>query len=139
MFLVVSRFSLSVSLIGLGGFFTKFSFPLMIPRLGEFASKERGNYNNVTLGAESFQSRINLTTIIQNFTLVSLTFTMTPHPIGLPLGGLVFSLSTNSSPYTLDSLYTYLPIYLSYRYICLLSKKTFRLSIYLRSSTCRDM
>ena len=42
-----------------------------------------------------------MTTIIQNFTLVSLTSSVTPYPVGLPLGVVVSSLPTNSSPYAL--------------------------------------
>ena len=42
--------------------------------------------NNVTLGAEGSQSGSHVTTIIQNFTLVSLTSTITPHRVWLLFG-----------------------------------------------------
>ena len=74
MFSVVFRFSFPVFLIRLGGFSpdSHSSFQ-RFPRLAELASKEKGNCNNVTLraGAESSQSRNHVTTIIQNFTLVT--------------------------------------------------------------------
>ena len=54
-----------------------------------------------------------MTTIIQNFTLVSLTSTITPHPVELPLGAAVLSLPTHSSPYALVSLRTRLPTHSS--------------------------
>ena len=70
-------------------------------------------------------------TIIQNFTLVSLTSSVTPHPAGLPLGAAVPSLlhtclPTHSSPYTLVSLRTRLPTHSSYCYICVPAGRTFR-------------
>ena len=36
-------------------------------------------YNNVTFGAESYQSKSHATTSIQNFTLISLTSIAIPH------------------------------------------------------------
>ena len=62
---------------------------------------------------ESFQSGSHVTTIFQNFTLVSLTSTVTPHPVKLPLGAAVPSLPTYSSPYALVSLHICLPTHLS--------------------------
>ena len=50
-----------------------------------------------------------MTTIIQNFTLVSLISTVTPHPVKLPLGAVVPSLSMHSSPYALVFLRTCFP------------------------------
>ena len=55
MFLVVSRFSSPISLIGLGGFSLDFHSSLQqFPHLAELTSKERGNCNNMTFGAQSF-------------------------------------------------------------------------------------
>ena len=121
MFLVVSRFSSPASLIRLGGFSPSPHFISMIPRSTELASKERGNCNNVTSGeflrwksrAESSQSRNHVTTIIQNFILVSLTSSVTLNPVKLPLRAAVPSLFTHSSPYALVSLHTCLLTYLS--------------------------
>ena len=58
---------------------------------------------------ESPRSGSHVTTIIQNFTLVSLTSIVTPYPVELPLGAAVPSLPTHSSPYALVSLRTRLP------------------------------
>ena len=63
--------------------------------------------NNVTLGAESFQSRSHITAIIQNFTLVSLTSTVMPHPVKLPFGAAVPSHPTNLTPMYSTSYYLY--------------------------------
>ena len=82
-FSVVFWFSSSISFIGLEGFSPGLHFPLMISRLTELMSKERGNSNNVTFGAESSQSGSHMTTIIQNFTLVSLTSIIMPHSVWL--------------------------------------------------------
>ena len=54
-----------------------------------------------------------MTTIIQNFTLVSLTSTVTPYSVKLPLGAAIFSFPRHSSPYTLVFLRTCLVTYLS--------------------------
>ena len=59
------------------------------------------------------QSGSYVTTIIQNFTLVSLTSSVTPHLAELPLGAAVPFFSTHSSLYTLVSLRTYLPTHSS--------------------------
>ena len=56
--------------------------------------------------AEKSQSGSHVTTIIQDFTLVGLTFSVTPHPAGLPLGAAVPSL-----------LRTRLPTHSSYHYV----------------------
>ena len=104
MFSMVFRFSSLVSFIGMGGFLPDFRFFSTIPRSTELASKEGGNCNNVTLRAESSQSGSHITTIIQNFTLVSLTFIVTPHPVELSLGAAVPSLPTYLSFYTLNFL-----------------------------------
>ena len=108
----------------------------------ELASEEEGNCNNVTSGeflkqksqVEKCQSGSHVTTIIQDFTLVSLISSVTPHPAELPLGAAVPSLlcthllmhlshyalvslctrlPMHSSPYTLVSLRTRLPTYSS--------------------------
>ena len=73
-----------------------------------------------------FQSGSHVTTIIQNFTLVSLTSSVTPHPAGLPLGAAIPSLPTHSSPYALVSLRTRLPTHSSYRYVRVPAGRTFR-------------
>ena len=134
MFSIVSRFSFAVSFIELGKFFTKFPFSLIIPRSKELASKDGGNYNNVTFGVESFQSRSHVTTSIQIFTLVSLTFTVMTHLVKLLLGAVVPFFSTHLSPYAFNSLHTCLFIHSSYCYVCILTGRTFRLDIYLRLS-----
>ena len=82
-----------------------------------------------------FRSGSYVTTIIQNFTLVSLTSSVMPHPAGLSLGAAVPSLLMYLSPYALVSLRTRLPTHSSYRYVRVPAGKTFRLSIYLRLST----
>ena len=58
----------------------------------------------MTLGAraESSQSRIHVTTIIQDFILVILTFTITPHPVGLLFRAAIPSHSMHSTTYALD-------------------------------------
>ena len=68
--------------------------------------------NNVTLGTESSQSGGHVTTIIQNFTLVSLTSSVMPHPIGLPLIATVPSPPRHSSSYAHIFLHTCLPTHL---------------------------
>ena len=99
-------------------------------------------------------SRSHVTTIIQNFTLVSLNSSLTLHPVGLPLGAVIPSLPTHlspyalvslctcllihSSPYALVSLRTCLPTYLSYCYVRIPARRTFCLGIYLRLSTCQS-
>ena len=104
MFLLVPQFSSLVSLIGLGGFSPGFHFSLQqFLCLAELASKEKDNCNNVTLGAESFQSGSQVTAIIQNFTLVSLTSTAIPHPIGLLCGAMVLSRLMHLTSYALNS------------------------------------
>ena len=80
--------------------------------------------------AEKSQSGNHVTTIIQDFTLVSLTSSVTPDPAGLLLGAAVSSLSTHSSPthsspYALISLRTRLPMHSSYRYVRVPAGKTF--------------
>ena len=82
-----------------------------------------------------------MTTIIQNFTLVSLNSYVTPHLVGLPLGAAILSLLhtrlfTHSSPYVLISLRICLPTHSSYRYVCVPAGRIFRLGIYLRLFTC---
>ena len=104
MFLVIFRFFSLVSLIDLEGFSSSSHFPLTIPRSIEFASKKGGNCNNVTFGVESsrsFRSGSHVTTIIQDLTLVSLTSTMTPHPIRLLLRAMISSLLMYSTPHVL--------------------------------------
>ena len=86
-FSVVSRFSSPVSLIGLIGFSPGFHsrFPFRVPFkvplqqiscLTELISKERGNCNNVTLGAESSRSGSHMTTTNHNFNSSDLTSIM---------------------------------------------------------------
>ena len=83
----VSQFSSPVSPIGLGGFSPSSHSSLQqLPCSTELASEEGGNCNNVTLGAESSRIGSHVTTIIQNFTLVSLIFTTTPHQVWLLFG-----------------------------------------------------
>ena len=97
MFSVVSRFSSPVSLIRLGSFSSGFHSSLQrLPRSAELASEKGSNCNNMTLGAESFQSGSHMTTIIQNFTRVSLISTTTPHWVWLPFraSGLFLDLRT---------------------------------------------
>ena len=60
-----------------------------------------------------FHSGSHMTTIIQNFTLVSLTYSVTSHPAGLPLGAKVPSLPIHSSPYAFVSLRIRLPTHSS--------------------------
>ena len=87
MFLVASRFSSPISPIGLGSFSPGSHFSLQrLPRSTKLASKERGNCNNVTLGAEGSRSESHVTISIQNFTLVSLTSTTTLHRVWLSFG-----------------------------------------------------
>ena len=109
-------------------------------------------YNNVTLRVESSRSGSHMTIIIQNFILISLTFTVTHHPIGLSFQAAVLflltylspyafnflrtQLSTYSTLYTLDFLHTHLFKHLSHYYIYVPIKRTFRLDIYLRLSIC---
>ena len=86
-----------------GRFFTRFPFfSSMFPQLAELASEKRSNCNNATLGAraESSQSGSHVITIIQNFTLVSLASTATPHPAGLPFGAIAPSHPTHSTTYS---------------------------------------
>ena len=104
MFSVVSRFSSPVSHIGLGGYSPSSHSPSTIPRSIELASKEGSNCNNVTFRAKSSRSGSYVTTIIQDFTLVTLTSTVTPHPVELPLKAAVPSHPMYSTTYTLDSL-----------------------------------
>lgn len=57
--------------------------------------------NNVTVGvgAKSFQSKSQMTIIIQNFILVSLAFIIMPHPAGLLFRTIVFSRPTHLITY----------------------------------------
>ena len=79
-----------------------------------------------------------VTTIIQNFTLVSLTSSVTPHPAGLPFGATIPSLLrtrlfTHLSPYALISLCTRLPTHASpYTQVLLLHPCTSQKNILLR-------
>ena len=70
MFLVVFRFSSPVSFIKLGDFLPGFhsSSSSTILCLVEFASKKRGNCNNVTFGAKNSWSRSHMTTTNHDFT-----------------------------------------------------------------------
>ena len=67
----------------------------------------------MTFRAKGSQSRSHVTTIILNFTLVSLTFTMTSHLVGLLLEVAVSFFFTHLIFYILNSLYTQLPMLLS--------------------------
>ena len=82
-FSVVFRFSFPVFLIGLRSFSLNYHFLSTIPRSMELASEERHNCNNVTLRMENFWSGSHVTTIIQNFILVSLTSTIMLHQVWL--------------------------------------------------------
>lgn len=84
------------------------------------------NCNNMTLEVKSSSSGSFITTIIQNFILLSL--------ISLPSRVSTWSHSFFSS-YALNSLYAQLFII----YICVPARKTFCLSIYLKLSTYEDM
>ena len=133
MFSVIFQFSSQVSLIELEGFFIKFSFFLMIPYLAELPSEEWGNCNNENFGVESSQSGSYMITIIQIVTLVSLTSTMTPQPVRLPLRATIPSLPTHSSLYALNFLCTRLPTHSSlYTLVPLLRLCTNRKNISLR-------
>ena len=134
-FSVVSRFSSPVSLIGLGGFSLGPHFPSTIPRSTELASKEKSNCNNVILRAKSSQSGSHVTTIIQNFTLVSLTSTTTSHLVCLLFGvlGPLLDLCTRLLP-----LRTQLLLTLRTRASMYKAERIFRLGI-CRLSTCQGM
>ena len=66
------------------------------------------------LEAETFQSESHVIAIIQNFTLVNLTFTATPHSTKLLFGAVVFfhlmHLTTYSTPYCLYSWKVFLAV-----------------------------
>ena len=103
MFLVVPLSFFPVSFIWLGGFSQGFYSSLQqFPRSAELASKGESNCNNMTLRAEvdSSQSGSYVTTIIQNFTLVSLTSTATSHSVRLSFEATVLSHPTHSITYT---------------------------------------
>ena len=114
-FSLVPQFSSLVSFIGLESFSPSFNSSSTIPRSAELAFKERSNCNNVTLRAESFQSRSHMTIIIQNFILVSLIFSVTSHLVEFLLGAAIFilrtQLFTHPTLYALDSLRTWLLIH----------------------------
>ena len=86
MFSVVFWFSFPVSFIRLGGFSSGFHFSLTILYSMELVSEEGGNCKNVILKAECSQSGSHVTIIIQNFSLVNLTSTTSPHWVWLPFG-----------------------------------------------------
>ena len=67
----------------------------------------------------------------------SLTHMCPTHSSPYALISLCTCLPTHLSPYTLVSLRTRLPTYLSYHYVRVPAERTFRLGIYLKSSTCR--
>ena len=97
---------LSSLLHHLGDFpLSSYSLFQQFPCSAEFPSEKRANCNNMTPGAESSQSRSHMTAIIQNFTLVSLTSTITPYPA------------------TVSCHPTHLTIYLTFHYLC--SRKVF--------------
>ena len=75
--------------MGLGSFSPSSHFFLTILCSAELVFKEGGNYNNVNFGTESFHSRNHVIIIIQNFTLVSLTSTITFYPVKLSFGAVV--------------------------------------------------
>ena len=85
--------------MGWEAFSSSSHFPLTIPRSVELASKKGGNCNNVTPREEGSQCGSHVTTIIQNFTLVSMTSTITPHPVRLLLGATVSSHPTHLTTY----------------------------------------
>ena len=120
MFSVVSRLSSPVFLIGLGGFSPSSHSSSTIPYSAELASKEGSNCNNVTFGAMISRSGSHMTTIIQDFTLVALTSTITSHPVGLLLRVAVLSHLTYPTTYALDSsLSTQLEVIFGYgNYLC---------------------
>ena len=92
--------------------------------------------NNVTLGMESSQSGGHMTTIIQKFTLVNLTSTITPHWVWLLFGasGLLLHLCTQP----LFTLHTR-PLTVYAIELGEHLRGMFRFGIICRSSTCRGM
>ena len=136
-FLLVSRFSFSVSLIVLEGFLLDSHFSLIISCLVELVSEKEGNYNNIIFKVESSWSRSHgITTIIWNFTLVSLTSTITSYPVWLLFGATVSFHPTYSTFYRLDSSLSMPPGWSSAH---IPAGKTFRLGIYFRLFTCQSM
>ena len=113
-----------------------FNFSLTIPHSTKLVSKEENNCNNMTFGAESFQSGSHVKTIIQNLTLVSSTSFVMPCLVGLPLRAAIPSLPMYSIPYTLIFLRTRLLMHSSHHYVCVSAETTFCLGIYLKLSTC---
>ena len=109
-FSMISRFLFPVFFIGLRGFLSGSHFFFQwFSHLAELASKKRGNCNNVTLRArtKSFQNRNYVTTIISDFILVTLTSTITLHPVKLPLRTAFPSHPMYSTTYILNfSLFT---------------------------------
>ena len=100
MFSVIFRFFPPVFFIGLWGFSPDFYSPSTISHSTEFTSEEESNCNNVTFEAKSSRSGSHVTTIIQNFILVSLISTATSHLFGLPFGATILSNLTHLTTYT---------------------------------------
>ena len=113
---------------------------------GEFLKRKSRNNNYPKLHPSQFDLLRNASpsrapiwsrNTFSPYTLVSLHTRLPTH---LSLYALIFlrtCLPTYSSPYTLVSLHTRLSTHSSYRYIRIPAGSTFRLGIYLRSSTCR--
>ena len=152
MFLVVSRFSSPASLIRLGGFSPSPHFTSTILCSTELTSKERGNCNNMmsrkflkwksraeSLEAEVTWQQSSRTSpwsvwpppwrLTQSDSYLELRYLLSLHTC-LPM---------HLSPYALVSLYTCLPTHSSYRQVRVSAGRIFRLSIYLRSSTCQGV
>ena len=132
-FLVVSWFSFSTSLIKLGGFSPGSHFSLTILYSIELTSKEGGNCNNVSLGVEISKRKSH----DNNYLELHLSH-LDLHHDALPSWAPTWSRYTFFL-YVLDSLHTCLPIYLFHRYVYIPARRIFCLGIYLKSSTCRGM
>ena len=104
MFLVVSRFSSPVSLVGLRSFLPGSLFPSTISHSTELASKEKGNCNNVTSERRVPEAEVMWQQSSRTLPWSVLTSTVTPQPIKLPLGAAVSSLPTHLFSNALDFL-----------------------------------
>ena len=97
------------SIIRLGGFLpcSYSNSSSMIPHLAKLVSEKKSNCNNRTFRAESYQNRYYIMTIIQIFSLVSMTFIATLYPVWLLFRALGYFSTYKLDfflPYILDSL-----------------------------------
>ena len=83
---VSSSIGFALTIINLEVVMKEFLSLANLSRAQTLCIHEPAEYNNVTLGAEGSRSGSHVTTIIQNFTLVSSTSTTTPHRVWLPFG-----------------------------------------------------